>query len=97
MTQPSRILYVGDNRPRKGLAEFLEAAALVYQQLPSLEMVIVSKEPTTIVTTVPYQLHIYPADDKLTRSIGIVTSLFLALGAKAWGIRRWKQWPVAHR
>lgn len=61
-----RILYVGDNRPRKGLAEFLEAVALVYQQLPSLEMVIVSKEPTTIVTTVPYQLHIYPADDKLS-------------------------------
>lgn len=59
------ILYVGDNRPRKGLAEFLAAAALVYQQLPGLALVIVSKEPTTIVTAVPYQLHVYPADEEL--------------------------------
>lgn len=60
-----RILYVGDSRPRKGLAEFLAAAALVYPQLPNLELVVVSKEPVTIVTAAPYQLHVYPADEEL--------------------------------
>lgn len=73
MTTPSvvsddkryQILYVGDARPRKGLAEFLAAAALIYPQVPHLELVIVSKEPVTIDTAVPYQLHLYPADDEL--------------------------------
>jgi glycosyltransferase involved in cell wall biosynthesis len=60
-----RVLYVGDTRPRKGLREFLAAMALVYQQAPNLELVIVSKEPAEITTPVPYQLHIYPADEAL--------------------------------
>lgn len=60
-----RVLYVGDNRPRKGLAEFLAATAFVYQQLPNLELVIVSKEPVTVDTPVPYQLHLYPSDEAL--------------------------------
>ena len=60
-----RVLYVGDQRPRKGLHEFLAAMALVYQQAPNLELVIVSKEPVTIATPVPYQLHIYPTDEAL--------------------------------
>lgn len=60
-----RLLYVGDSRPRKGLREFLAAATFVQQQLPNLELLIVSKEPLTVVTTVPYQLHIYPADEVL--------------------------------
>lgn len=60
-----RLLYVGDNRPRKGLAEFLAAATLVYEQMPNLALVIVSKEPTKVVTPVPYQLYIYPADELL--------------------------------
>lgn len=60
-----RVLYVGDTRPRKGLREFLAAMALVYEQLPNLALVIVSKEPATIATPVPYQLHIYPSDEAL--------------------------------
>lgn len=60
-----RVLYVGDTRPRKGLREFLAAMVLVYQQVPNLELVIVSKEPAAITTPVPYQLHIYPADEAL--------------------------------
>lgn len=60
-----RVLYVGDTRPRKGLREFLAAMALVYQQVPNLELVIVSKEPAAIDTAVPYQLHIYPTDEAL--------------------------------
>lgn len=60
-----RLLYVGDNRPRKGLNEFLAAAAIVHQQLPNLELVIVSKEPSTVITAVPYQLHVYPSDELL--------------------------------
>jgi glycosyltransferase involved in cell wall biosynthesis len=62
-----RLLYVGDNRPRKGLAEFLAAATIVYQQLPTLELVIVSKEPLTVTTAVPYQFHCYPSDEALAR------------------------------
>ncbi len=60
-----RLLYVGDNRPRKGLREFLAAAALVYPQLPNLALVIVSKEPCTITSDVPHQVHIYPSDEAL--------------------------------
>ncbi len=60
-----RVLYVGDTRPRKGLREFLAAMAPVYQQVPNLELLIVSKEPVAIDTAVPYQLHIYPTDEAL--------------------------------
>lgn len=60
-----RLLYVGDHRPRKGLNEFLAAAAIVHQQLPNLELDIVSKEPLTVVTDVPYQLYVYPSDELL--------------------------------
>ena len=60
-----RLLYVGDPRPRKGLQEFLAAAALVYEQIPNLELMIVSKEPCTVTTDVPHQLHIYPSDAEL--------------------------------
>lgn len=60
-----RVLYVGDSRPRKGLREFLAAMALVYQHLPNLQLVIVSKEPVTVATPAPYQLHIYPSDETL--------------------------------
>lgn len=52
------ILFLGDMRPRKGLPDFLAAAEILYQNLPELELWIVSKEHCTIETPVPFR-YIY--------------------------------------
>ena len=39
-----RILTIGDTRQRKGFYDFLDAAALVYENLPNIELWIYSKE-----------------------------------------------------
>jgi glycosyltransferase involved in cell wall biosynthesis len=50
---PKTILYLGDMRPRKGLSDFLQAAALVYEHLDNICLVIVSKEACEIQSHVP--------------------------------------------
>ena len=60
-----RIMYVGDDRPRKGLAEFLEASKLVQAVIPDIRLVIVSKKPCDIQTEVPFDFHLYPSREQL--------------------------------
>ncbi len=61
-----RILYVGDDRPRKGLPQFLSAAESVHRQRPDIRMIIVSKQPCHIETEVPYEFHLAPSDEELS-------------------------------
>lgn len=49
------ILYVGDSRPRKGLADFLLASERVYDQGHDVRLLIVSKEPLQLQTCVPFE------------------------------------------
>jgi glycosyltransferase involved in cell wall biosynthesis len=61
------VLYVGDMRPRKGLQDFLDAAALVYAEIPTVRLRIVSKQPCTIATHVPHAFFLRPDEDELAR------------------------------
>ncbi|MCC6165588.1 MAG: glycosyltransferase family 4 protein [Caldilineaceae bacterium] len=62
-----RILYVGDMRPRKGLREFLAAAALLHAQRPNLCLCIASKQPCTFDTPVPHEFFLHPDQAELAR------------------------------
>jgi hypothetical protein len=52
------ILFMGDMRPRKGLFDFLQAEALVYERLQNIKLQIVYKEECQIKSHVPFE-YIY--------------------------------------
>jgi len=60
-----RVLYVGDDRPRKGLREFLRAMERVAENLPHVTPIIVSKHECTVETTLPYEFHLFPSHAEL--------------------------------
>ena len=61
------IFFLGDTRPRKGMADFIAAAESVFASETDLVLWIASKEKTNIQTGVPYQLFIRPSDAELVR------------------------------
>ena len=58
--QARSLFYLGDNRPRKGLADFLRAAELVCAQAPDIQVVVASKDPCVLETNVPVTFHLKP-------------------------------------
>jgi len=56
------IFFLGDSRPRKGMADFLIAAERVFASETNLVLLIATKEKTTIQTSVPYRVFIRPTD-----------------------------------
>lgn len=65
--EPRTILSLGDPRPRKGLADFLQAAALVYEQLKDIRFLFVSKEACQIESQVPFEYAHRPTRAELAR------------------------------
>jgi glycosyltransferase involved in cell wall biosynthesis len=61
------ILYLGDMRPRKGWHDFLQAAALVYEQQPDIRLCIVSKEECIVESHVPHDYIYRPSREELAR------------------------------
>ncbi len=59
------IFYLGDFRPRKGLADFLQAAEQVYQQVKNIELWIALKEPGEVQTNVPFRQIYRPTVEQL--------------------------------
>jgi glycosyltransferase involved in cell wall biosynthesis len=59
------IFYLGDFRPRKGLADFLRACDIVYQDCKDIELWIASKEKGEIKTAVPYRFIFRPSLSEL--------------------------------
>jgi glycosyltransferase involved in cell wall biosynthesis len=53
-------LYVGDARPRKGLAEFLAAAEIAQRSIGDLQLLIVTKEPASIESSVRHTIVLRP-------------------------------------
>jgi glycosyltransferase involved in cell wall biosynthesis len=51
-----RIMYLGDFRPRKGLADFLAAAERLHANLPEIRLVLVLKETGEFETRVPHEI-----------------------------------------
>ena len=64
---PKRVFYLGDFRPRKGLADFLSAAEIVYQVYPELELWIALKEDGLLESPVPHRCFYRPSDEELTQ------------------------------
>jgi glycosyltransferase involved in cell wall biosynthesis len=62
-----QIMYLGDFRPRKGLADFLQAAEIVYRSVPEIELLLVLKEDGEIKTPVPYRKVLRPTTPELAR------------------------------
>ena len=60
-----RILYIGDDRPRKGLREFVQAMQQVQVVEPHTQAVIVCKNACAIREDINYELHIRPDDGEL--------------------------------
>jgi glycosyltransferase involved in cell wall biosynthesis len=60
-----RILYIGDDRPRKGLCEFVQAMQQVQTHEPHALAVIVCKNTCKINKEIKYELHIRPDDAAL--------------------------------
>lgn len=61
------IFFLGDSRPRKGMADFIHAAEKVYTTEPNLELWIASKENLEIQTGVPFKLILQPNDSDLVK------------------------------
>ncbi len=78
---PRRILSFGDDRPRKGMADFLAAAAIVAKSEPDLHLTLFAKEPVTIETELPYTLVKRPSRLELAR---LYQSCHLFVSASHW-------------
>ncbi len=63
--QEIRILYIGDERPRKGLADFLAATKLAARQISPLRLVVVSKQPCVVESHLPVEFHLHPGHAEL--------------------------------
>ncbi len=61
------LLFLGDMRPRKGLYDFLEAAAIVYKKNPDIFLQIVSKEDCHIDSKIPYEYIYRPSREQLAK------------------------------
>ena len=59
------LLYLGDERPRKGLREFLDAAKIVHMEYPDVRLQIVSKEECTVETSLPFEYVHRPSVEAL--------------------------------
>lgn len=67
-TVPRRtVLFLGDARPRKGLADLMAAAAVVHKQLDNVRILIASKEPIDVQGTVAHECVMRPSKEALAR------------------------------
>jgi glycosyltransferase involved in cell wall biosynthesis len=78
-------LYVGDSRPRKGLADFLDASEMVKSHVPDLELTIVTKDDAQVRTRLPHRVIRRPTDAQLVElykacGVFVSTSWFEGLG-----------------
>jgi glycosyltransferase involved in cell wall biosynthesis len=58
-------MYLGDARPRKGLAEFLAAVEIVQRRIADLHLLIVTKDRPSFETTIPVEHIINPDRSQL--------------------------------
>jgi glycosyltransferase involved in cell wall biosynthesis len=63
--EAARLLYVGDDRPRKGMADFLAAAEQVAAGGRAVEIEIVCRTGCTVQTSLPYTLHVAASTETL--------------------------------
>lgn len=59
------ILYLGDDRPRKGLADFLAACTYLHHGRKDIKIVLISKYPLEIPESLPVELYLRPDQSEL--------------------------------
>ncbi len=83
--QPPVLFHLGDNRPRKGLADFLDAAERVRRVRPDVQIVVASKEPCAL-ESLPYvTFHLKPSSAQLAAFYQSCTMLVSASWAEGLG------------
>lgn len=80
------ILFLGDMRPRKGLSDFLQAAALVYESLKDIKLLIVSKEDCQIESRVPFECIQRPTRAQLAQLCSTCTLFVSASWREGFGL-----------
>ena len=80
------ILCLGDMRPRKGLADFLQAAELVYRERQDIQLQIVSKEDCDIQSRVPFEFIFRPERAELARLYATCDLFVLASWWESFGL-----------
>jgi glycosyltransferase involved in cell wall biosynthesis len=81
--RPRTALFLGDARPRKGLADFLEAMALAQQSLPDLRVYVATKDSSEVRSQVPFTRVVRPSPAELVelyRRCGVFVSTSWAEG-----------------
>jgi glycosyltransferase involved in cell wall biosynthesis len=64
------ILYLGDDRPRKGLADFLTACASLYHRRKDIKVVLISKYALEIPKNLPIKFYLRPDQPELAYLYG---------------------------
>lgn len=80
------VLFLGDDRPRKGLDEFLKAAEQVFQQEPKAVFWIVSKRNLIVPDTIPCRLITRPSDQELAELYRICSVFVSASWVEGFGL-----------
>jgi glycosyltransferase involved in cell wall biosynthesis len=80
------VLCLTDMRPRKGLYDFLEASAQVYEQLRDIKLWIVSKEPCQVETHVPFEYIYRPTRAELGHLYATCALFVLASWWESFGL-----------
>ncbi len=75
--KPENVLYVGDDRPRKGLEDFLSAAKIIHAKRPATQFILCLKAQPLREFGVPVQLHVRPSHAAL-RQLYAGSSVFLS-------------------
>jgi len=81
-----QILFLGDMRPRKGWYDFLAAAHRVYEEIPNLRLLIVSKDECQIESDVPFTFFYRPPRDKLAELYATCNVFVSASWSEAFGL-----------
>ncbi len=78
---PFKVMTITDKRPRKGLTDFLSAMDRVGRKISGLQLIIVSKEPLEVDSSLPYRLFINPPRSRLIKLLH-EASLFVSASWK---------------
>jgi len=84
-SQPT-IFFLGDRRPRKGLADFLAAATVVYAKMPNSKLWLASKEIGQFVCQVPHEIIERPSRAKLIELYSTCTLFVSASWCEGFGL-----------
>lgn len=61
----TEVAYIGDTRPRKGLADLVAAMQIVHRVVPTARLTVISRDRVVLPRTVPHQIVRLPSDKEI--------------------------------